>query len=106
MPTRNVVLTEHQAVLVERYLASGRYQNSSEVLREGLRFVKHQQDIAKAQLKALRDAAGVGIADIVAGRYRTFESSGELKGWVGALCVEVLSRKRRRNRHVRYEGDG
>jgi antitoxin ParD1/3/4 len=33
MPTRNVVLTDHQAALVEHLVASGRYQNASEVLR-------------------------------------------------------------------------
>jgi len=37
MPTRNVVLTDHQASLVEQLVTSGRYQNASEVLREGLR---------------------------------------------------------------------
>jgi len=36
MPTRNVVLTDHQANMVEQLVASGRYQNASEVLREGL----------------------------------------------------------------------
>ena len=40
MPTRNVVLTEHQAALVERLVSVGRYQNASEVLREGLRLVE------------------------------------------------------------------
>ena len=30
MPTRNVVLTDHQASLVEHLVASGRYQNASE----------------------------------------------------------------------------
>jgi antitoxin ParD1/3/4 len=43
MPTRNVVLTQHQADLVERLVASGRYQNASEVLREGLRLVESQE---------------------------------------------------------------
>jgi hypothetical protein len=37
MPTRNVVLTNHQASFVERLVSTGRYQNASEVLREGLR---------------------------------------------------------------------
>ncbi|EQD34584.1 transcriptional regulators (CopG/Arc/MetJ DNA-binding domain), partial [mine drainage metagenome] len=31
MPTRNVVLTDHQAELVERLVREGRYQNASEV---------------------------------------------------------------------------
>jgi antitoxin ParD1/3/4 len=35
MPTRNVVLTEHQETLIEMLVQSGRYQNASEVLREG-----------------------------------------------------------------------
>jgi putative addiction module CopG family antidote len=37
MPTRNVVLTEHQETLIETLVQSGRYQNASEVMREGSR---------------------------------------------------------------------
>ena len=40
MPTRNIVLTDHQAALVERLVSSGRYQNASEVLRQGLRLLE------------------------------------------------------------------
>lgn len=43
MPTRNVVLTEHQATLVEDLVAGGRYQNASEVLREGLRLIETRE---------------------------------------------------------------
>ena len=43
MPTRNVVLTNHQAVLVEQLVTSGRYQNASEVLREGLRLLEQSE---------------------------------------------------------------
>ena len=32
MPTRNVVLSDHQQKLVETLVQSGRYQNASEVL--------------------------------------------------------------------------
>ena len=37
MPTRNVVLTGQQADLVGALVCSGRYQNASEVPRDGLR---------------------------------------------------------------------
>lgn len=74
MPTRNVVLTNHQAALVEQLVESGRYQNASEVLREGLRLVESREAEDKARLKALRDAARVGVDDIEAGRFRTFQS--------------------------------
>ena len=36
MPTRNVVITEHQSNLIDRLVAAGRYQNASEVQRTGL----------------------------------------------------------------------
>ena len=43
MPTRNVVLTERQEELLEALVKSGRYQNASEVLRDGLRLVEHRE---------------------------------------------------------------
>lgn len=93
MPTRNVVLTDYQAKLVERLVTSGRYQNASEVLREGLRLVEDQEAEGKARIKALRDAARVGIADIEAGRYRTFDSPADLNLHLGALIDSALARK-------------
>jgi len=42
MPTHNVVLTKHQAAFVEQLVASGRYQNAREVLREGLCLVQQR----------------------------------------------------------------
>ena len=91
MPTRNVVLTDYQAEFVERLVSSGRYQNASEVLREGLRLVAGQEAESKARIKALRDAARVGIADINAGRYRTFNSPTDLDHHLATLRDIVLS---------------
>ena len=69
MPTRNVVLTGHQQQFVEHMVASGRYQNASEVLREGLRLVEQRENEDAARLAALRAATEAGWADIAAGRY-------------------------------------
>jgi antitoxin ParD1/3/4 len=91
MPTRNVVLTEHQADLVERLVASGRYQNASEVLREGLRLVESREAEDKARLKALRDAARVGIADIEAGRFRSFSSPEAIRERLAALADNAIT---------------
>ena len=79
MPTRNVVLTDHQAALVEQLVESGRYQNASEVLRDGLRLIESREAEDKARLKALRDAARVGVDDIEAGRFRTRQSPKRIK---------------------------
>ena len=90
MPTRNIVLTDHQAHLVEQLVASGRYQNASEVLREGLRLVESREMENAARLRALRDAAQVGIADVEAGRYRSFKSAAALERYLSALADKAL----------------
>lgn len=66
MPTRNVVLTDHR-----EEVKSGRYQNASEVLREGLRLIEMREAREAAKLEALRAAAQVGFA---AGRLPDFDS--------------------------------
>ncbi|NDL66076.1 type II toxin-antitoxin system ParD family antitoxin [Acerihabitans arboris] len=69
MPTRNVVLSDHQHEIVERLVHSGRYQNASEVLRDGLRLIEQREVIEVAKLDALKAAAQVGWTDIDAGRF-------------------------------------
>ena len=50
MATRNVVLTDSQSALVDRLVASGRFQNASEAMRAGLRLLEREE----AELGALR----------------------------------------------------
>jgi antitoxin ParD1/3/4 len=90
MPTKNVVLTDYQTELIERLVSSGRYQNASEVLREGLRLVEDQEAEGKARIKALRDAARTGIADVEAGRYRTFDLPSDLNHHLEVLRNKQL----------------
>ncbi len=75
MPTRNVVLTDHQAGLIEELVDSGRFQNASEVLREGIRLVEQRMAEDCARLEALRSAISVGDADIEAGRSKVFKGA-------------------------------
>ena len=84
MPTRNVVLSEHQHALVETLVQSGRYQNASEVLREGLRLIEERERIAEAKFKALRQTARQGWADVSAGRYADVADA-QLDDFVGQL---------------------
>jgi antitoxin ParD1/3/4 len=69
MATRNVVLTEHQNELIASLVKQGRYQNASEVMREGLRLLERQEREDEARLQAFREAAQKGWDDIDAGRY-------------------------------------
>ena len=68
MSTRNVVLTERQDELIDTLVKTGRYQNASEVMREGLRLIEQREAEDAAKLAALRDAARIGMADFDAGR--------------------------------------
>jgi len=91
MPTRNVVLTEHQAALVENLVSGGRYQNASEVLREGLRLVEARESEDALRLKALKSAVEVGLADSAAGRHTDFNSSQSLTKHLKSLAKKAIA---------------
>jgi antitoxin ParD1/3/4 len=91
MPTRNVVLTDHQTSLVERLVSSGRYQNASEVLREGLRLIEQREAKDMAQLEALRSAIWVGVADMEQGRFTSLDSSESLDSHLSALTANAIA---------------
>lgn len=91
MPTRNVVLTDHQATLVEQLVTSGRYQNASEVLREGLRLVEQREAEDAYRLEALRSAVQVGIADIESGRSHIFDSRESLRLHFQSLTAKAIA---------------
>ncbi|UIK01330.1 type II toxin-antitoxin system ParD family antitoxin (plasmid) [Rhizobium leguminosarum] len=69
MPTRNVVLTDHHEAVIDKLVKSGRYQNASEVLRDGLRLVEQRDALDVVKLEALREAARAGFSDIEGGRF-------------------------------------
>jgi antitoxin ParD1/3/4 len=91
MPTRNVVLTDHQANLVEQLVTKGRYQNASEVLREGLRLLENREAEDAYRLAALRNAVQLGIADIESGRSKTFDSKDALRLHLQSITTKALS---------------
>ena len=90
MPTRNGVLTEHQASFVEQLVSSGRYQNASEVLREGLRMIERREAEDSTRLAALQEAARIGITDIEAGRFQTFTTPDALGQHLAGLAADAI----------------
>ena len=67
MATRNVVLTESQSALVDRLVASGRYQNASEALRAGLRLLEREEaelgDVRARLIAGLEQARAGDLAE-------------------------------------------
>ena len=82
--TRNVVLSQHQHELVESLVKAGRYQNASEVLRDGLRLLERQELENAAKVAALRDAAEKGWLDLATGRYDDIADE-DLDDFIGQL---------------------
>lgn len=93
MPTRNVVLTDHQTNLVDELVASGRYQNASEVLREGLRLVEKREAEDTYRLEALRSAVQVGIEDITTGRFKNFDQKESLRSYLKSVTDKAIAAK-------------
>ncbi|CCE11919.1 putative transcriptional regulators, CopG/Arc/MetJ family [Bradyrhizobium sp. STM 3843] len=92
MPIRNVVLTERQEELPETLVKSGRYQNASEVLRDGLRLVEQREAEDASKLKALQAAARVGVAALDRGDFKEFGNIEELQAYLNDLSEKVISR--------------
>jgi len=92
MPTRNVVITEHQQELIESLVGSGRYQNASEVLREGLRLIEEREVNEAAKLQALREAAQVGWDAYASGQYIEIKNEEDAKTFWAGIDAEVAAR--------------
>lgn len=95
MATRNVVLTERQETLIETLVRSGRYQNASEVLRDGLRLLEQREADEAARLDALRQASREGFAALDAGEARTFATVADLERHLATLTEKVVGRRGR-----------
>jgi antitoxin ParD1/3/4 len=72
MPTRNVNLTDELDRFVLAKVASGRYEDASEVVRAALRILEREEQQYEAKLDALRaaidegDASGIAEGDVFA----------------------------------------
>ena len=95
VPTRNVVLTDRQAQLVQVLVDSGRYQNASEVIREGLRLIERREREDAARLDALRSAADVGLGDLDSGAFKDFSDADAFQSYLYAASEKAVSHRSR-----------
>ena len=93
MPTRNVVLTTYHEEVIDRLVKSGRYQNASEVLRDGLRLVEQRDALDAAKLAALQAAARTGFLDLDQGRHSEI-AEGDVDEFVAGLGRKASERIR------------
>lgn len=74
----NVSLTQELESFVNNLVASGMYYSASEVVRDGLRLLREQEEIKRIRTEELRKEIMLGIEDLRAGRSKTFTSADEL----------------------------
>lgn len=96
MPTRNVVLTAHQEQLINNLVKSGRYQNASEVMREGLRLLEQRVAEDAAKIEAVRQATAIGIADLQQGRFSQVREE-NLQHYLDELGREAIAMDQEQN---------
>ncbi len=101
MPTRNITLTDQQHALVDSLVQTGRDQNASEVLRDGLRLVEARERIEQANLGALQQAAAQGWNDVAAGRCIDVAEA-QLEDLIGQLGQQAAARLAAPGLSMRY----
>lgn len=95
MATRNVVLTDRQQKLIDTLVEAGRYQNASEVLREGLRLIERREAEDAAKLAALKEAAKLGIASLQHDQARSFSDTSSLRRHLRDVGAKAIANAKR-----------
>ena len=90
MATRNVVLTGRQEKLIKALVQSGRYQNASEVVRDGLRLIERREAEDAAKLAALREATTVGVAALERGEFTEFPDVDALLAYLDEVTAPAI----------------
>ena len=80
MPTRNVNLTDELDSFVAYLVRSGRYENASEVVRDGLRILERAERHHLAKLAAIRAEINEGKAHSGVGCPAAHSSKGARSG--------------------------
>lgn len=89
MPQRNVNLTPHFDKFIDTTIASGRYSNASEIVREGLRLLEQHEKEDRAKLDWLRAAAKEGFGAIKRGDYTALDSDAEIAKFMKGIREEI-----------------
>jgi putative addiction module CopG family antidote len=84
MPT-SVALTPHFESYTKHLVATGRYNNVSEVIRDSLRLHEEKLKQEDTRLKALLGAVQLGMDDFDAGRVVSFSSAKQFGAHLKAM---------------------
>ncbi|HEY3330900.1 MAG TPA: type II toxin-antitoxin system ParD family antitoxin [Capsulimonadaceae bacterium] len=87
----NVSLTPELDAYVSQKVQTGMYHSASEVIREGLRLLREQDQVRQARMAQLRQDVELGAAQIGSGNYTEYTAE-----TVGELAEEIKRKGRQR----------
>jgi antitoxin ParD1/3/4 len=93
MRTRNVDLTEHFDQFIEAGVASGRFSNASEIVREGLRLLEQREQEDRAKLQWLQAAATEAFGQLDRGEGIRFSTIDDLASYIDTIREEVSAER-------------
>jgi antitoxin ParD1/3/4 len=93
MATLNISLTPELASLISDKVSSGMYHSASEVVREGLRLLKEQDDIRRVRLNELKRQVQNGVVQIENGDVKVYYSGEELADHIEAEGRRILAKR-------------
>jgi antitoxin ParD1/3/4 len=111
MPTRNVNLTDLHDRLITKLVASGEYNNASEVVREGLRLLAERRKAHEAYVAWFKREVQKGLDQLDRGDFVSVPLDG-IKEFIGASADQARRRvaaraKRQAQRHpIHGAGEG
>lgn len=96
-----ITLTPEIEAIIDEIIKSGAYNSPSEVVRDGLRLVKEQQQLKQIRLEELRREVMLGVDDIREGRFTVCNNAEELQTLmqkiIGEGKAELESQKQNGN---------
>jgi antitoxin ParD1/3/4 len=93
VPTRNINLTAEQNEFVEKIVASGEYQNASEMIRDALRVLQRVRREDALKLKFLRTQIKAGTDALERGEFVEVHEA-DLDAYLDELGAPSLTRAR------------
>jgi antitoxin ParD1/3/4 len=94
MTTKNISLTDHYSELVDNLVASGKYKNASEVVREGLRLLEQRTTEDSRRVELLQQLAAEGFRQLDQGAGVGLKTNGQIAAHVSKLGRQAAKHAR------------
>ncbi|PIR39913.1 MAG: type II toxin-antitoxin system ParD family antitoxin [Alphaproteobacteria bacterium CG11_big_fil_rev_8_21_14_0_20_39_49] len=89
MPTRNINLTDHYDGFVAEQLATGKFQNASEVIRTALSLLEQKTAEDEAKIEALRNEVMIGVEQYERGEYIKLDNADDRNKFFADIHAEI-----------------